>query len=66
MREELPMYGFDDENTKIQSFRQIAYGHSMSDLKKCDEHFIYELLDSVSNLKWMLNPNLNLFIEQRN
>ncbi len=58
------MLGYEDDNVRI--FRQIAYGNTENDLRKCDEHFIYELLDSMSNLKWLLKPNRNLFVEYRN
>jgi hypothetical protein len=66
MKGESGMLGLENNDIRTQSLRQIAYGNTEGDLKKCDEYFIYELLESVSNLKWMLNPNRNLFLEHLN
>lgn len=66
MKGALRIIDFEDDDMRIASFRQIAYGNTESDLTKCDECFIYELLDSISNLKWLLKPNKNLFVEQLN
>ncbi len=66
MKGESGILVLENYDIRIRSFRQIAYSNTESDLRKCDDYFIYELLESVSSLKWLLNPNRNLFLEQRN